>query len=57
MEGVQIQLEKNQTISSKLHFKIPPNTELMNVETIPENITINEFLFNGLLREGRECVQ
>ena len=54
LEGVRIQLEKNQTISSKLDFKIPPKTELMKVDTIPENITINEFLFNGLLREGRD---
>jgi hypothetical protein len=54
IEGVHIQLEKNQTISSKLNFKIPDNAELMEVDTIPENITINKFLFNGLLREGRE---
>jgi len=54
IEGVRIHLEKNQVISSKLDFKIPPNTELMNVYDISENITINEFLFNGLLRQGRD---
>jgi inorganic pyrophosphatase/exopolyphosphatase len=50
----RIAFEKNETINAIHKFKIPPNTDKLEVTNIPTGLTINQLLTNTKKRMGKK---